>query len=212
MSPYETLGVPSDASQDEIKRAYRRKVSANHPDRGALAGSESMAEINRAYEVLSDPERRKRFDAGENLDEKSLEVEARDMLLGALAQSIDGVLVLDPIAAVQGVLNALQTGLQQHASTARSTIKRLELLNGRIKVKMGENLAQSMIQQRLSDARKQLQTIERGQKVRALAAVMLLNYSFDAPVTHAQTNPYPSNMSSSGGNAFNAYLGAGFWR
>ena len=46
MNPYETLGVPSDASDADIKRAYRREIRKAHPDRGGT--NEDMAELNRA--------------------------------------------------------------------------------------------------------------------------------------------------------------------
>lgn len=61
---YATLGVARDASQDEIKKAYRRLARKYHPDvsKEADAGKR-MAAINEANEVLSDPEKRKIYDA-----------------------------------------------------------------------------------------------------------------------------------------------------
>jgi len=58
---YETLGVSKDATQAEIKKAYRRKTRENHPDVNDTT-SDDMAAINVAYEVLSDAERRKNYD------------------------------------------------------------------------------------------------------------------------------------------------------
>lgn len=60
---YETLGVPRNASADEIKRAFRRLAMQYHPDRNSEPGAEArFKEINEAYEVLSDPERRSTYD------------------------------------------------------------------------------------------------------------------------------------------------------
>jgi curved DNA-binding protein len=62
---YQTLGVPRDADADAIKRAFRRLAREHHPDVARdKAGAESrFKEINEAYEVLGDPERRRQYDA-----------------------------------------------------------------------------------------------------------------------------------------------------
>jgi curved DNA-binding protein len=64
---YEVLGVPRTATADEIKRAYRKLARKHHPDlqpaHERTAASERFKEINEANEVLSDPEKRARYDA-----------------------------------------------------------------------------------------------------------------------------------------------------
>jgi len=66
---YEILGVDKKASQDEIKKAFRKLAVKYHPDKsqGDKAAEEKFKEINEAYEVLGDPEKRKKYDTlGEN--------------------------------------------------------------------------------------------------------------------------------------------------
>ena len=64
---YEVLGVPRKATAQEIKRAYRQLARKHHPDLQPAAerakAGERFKEINEAYEVLSDPEKRTKYDA-----------------------------------------------------------------------------------------------------------------------------------------------------
>ncbi|KAK0387115.1 hypothetical protein NLU13_5428 [Sarocladium strictum] len=69
---YKVLGVASDADEKQIKSAYRKASKQYHPDKAAKQGiskedaEKKMASINEAYEVLSDPELRARFDSGDD--------------------------------------------------------------------------------------------------------------------------------------------------
>jgi molecular chaperone DnaJ len=63
---YETLGVAKNASEDEIKKAYRKMAMKHHPDRnqgdGAKAAEEKFKEAKEAYEMLSDAQKRQAYD------------------------------------------------------------------------------------------------------------------------------------------------------
>lgn len=63
--PYTVLGVPRSASADDIKKAYRKLAKQYHPDQGSGGNEERFKEISSAYSLLSDTDKRARFDRGE---------------------------------------------------------------------------------------------------------------------------------------------------
>lgn len=73
---YKILGVSKNASDDEIKKAYRKRALSYHPDRHVNATDEEkketekkFKEVGEAYAVLSDPQKKARYDSGQDLDD-----------------------------------------------------------------------------------------------------------------------------------------------
>jgi len=73
-TPYEVLGVKADASADDIRKAYRKLAKEFHPDLnpGKPAAEARFKAVTAAYDILSDPEKRGRYDRGE-IDESGAE-------------------------------------------------------------------------------------------------------------------------------------------
>jgi DnaJ-class molecular chaperone len=65
--PYDVLGVPRTASEAEVKSAFRKLAKKHHPDRNKTdpKAKERFSEVNDAYEIVGDKEKRQKFDAGE---------------------------------------------------------------------------------------------------------------------------------------------------
>src|SRR5690349_20409204 len=61
---YEVMGVPRTATEEEIRQQFRKLARKHHPDvnPGNKSAEEKFKEINEAYEVLSDPDKRRRYD------------------------------------------------------------------------------------------------------------------------------------------------------
>lgn len=70
---YKILGVEKDAGDNEIKKAYRKLAIVHHPDKNPddADAADKFKEIGEAYETLSDPEKRARYDSGEDLIDPS---------------------------------------------------------------------------------------------------------------------------------------------
>lgn len=83
MNYYEELGLARDASADDIKAAYKRLAHETHPDRGGDA--ERFKRVRIAYEVLSDPTRRQRYDEDGFVDPEVIAQILTDM--GALVHA-----------------------------------------------------------------------------------------------------------------------------
>lgn len=73
---YKILGITKTASDDEIRKAYRKRALRHHPDRHSSADEETkkeeekkFKEIGEAYAILSDPKKRDRYDTGQDLEE-----------------------------------------------------------------------------------------------------------------------------------------------
>jgi DnaJ-class molecular chaperone len=73
-NPYETLGVAPSASQDDIRKAYRKAAKETHPDLnpGKPEAEKRFKDINAAYDIVGDADKRKRYDAGD-IDETGAE-------------------------------------------------------------------------------------------------------------------------------------------
>ncbi|TPW28483.1 J domain-containing protein [Martelella alba] len=73
-NPYDVLGVARDASEADIKKAYRKLAKTLHPDLnpGDKKKAEEFSKVTAAYDLLSDPDKRRRYDAGE-IDENQQE-------------------------------------------------------------------------------------------------------------------------------------------
>ncbi|XP_013374741.1 PREDICTED: dnaJ homolog subfamily C member 7 isoform X3 [Chinchilla lanigera] len=76
---YKILGVDKNASEDEIKRAYRKRALMHHPDRHSGASAEvqkeeekKFKEVGEAFTILSDPKKKTRYDSGQDLDEEGM--------------------------------------------------------------------------------------------------------------------------------------------
>lgn len=115
MDPYQELGVPRDASSEDVKRAYRSKRSGAHPDKKKGGSSEKFHAIQKSYDILSDPDRRKRYD--QTGDANAPTADPREVAMGEIASIFLGILDAtdaDHTNIVSLVKQHIQNAIREH--------------------------------------------------------------------------------------------------
>lgn len=172
MSHYETLGIKPDATPDEVKRAYRKKASENHPDRNDGDHSK-MQMINKARDVLIDPRRRAEYDETGNVEgETPIEHRAAH----TLAEFFAAALGADAPNLIIAVREMLKMQADECRRTARGAAgKRAKYLARRekIKTKAGhQNIVHGLIDAAVVDLDAVIVKAEETLEVNALAGKM----------------------------------------
>ena len=139
MNLYQTLGVDPTASQDEIKKAYRRLAQAHHPDKNNKQEAvEEMQNIQRAYDILGDPERRKNYDeTGSTEPGPTPETMAKDglaRLFVDMANNEDAD-TCDFKKAARDKINALIRGVEGNIQNSRRVLINTDKARERLKRK-----------------------------------------------------------------------------
>lgn len=185
MNHYEVLGVKPDATDEEIKRAYRKRAAETHPDKPENKGREDeFKAIAGAYEVLGDAVRRKHYDETGRDEETPVEKEARDLLIKLFREALGSTSEVEVVAfAKTGVSNA-ETNLGKQKTQIEARRKKLEKRRAKVEVAEGEmNLVHGIIDQELNGIEQALAEGERLKGVLKLAKEMLDKYveQRDAP-------------------------------
>jgi curved DNA-binding protein CbpA len=131
MNPYEELGIPPDADEATIKKAYRRAARKAHPDRGG--NDKQMTVVNQAYAILTDPERRERFDKTGRADSQPRppkELRALNDIMGAMMMLLNSTpaVALDSIDLIERVREAMANAKLRKQAEKRQAREVPELL------------------------------------------------------------------------------------
>ena len=122
---YEILGVERTATQDQIKKAYMRKARKAHPDAGGC--KQDFQLIALSYNVLSDPDKRGRFDRGESVDGSDPMKDVLSSLIQeAFGKSEEPMHFIKAEARKQ--IQSMKQGLKQNEDMSRKVRKKLDKL------------------------------------------------------------------------------------
>ena len=190
MNPYEVLGLARTATQAQIKSAYRARAKALHPDAGG--GKESWAELQLAYEVLSDADARAHYDATGTINAPKADNRA-GQIIGLVIAAFDTVMTgaldrnQDP-AAVDFIASMIQNLTAQKTARAPQlkNIARLKAELGKVQKRMkrrkgkkkGDQIG-AFIAARLAQLDVEVARIEDADKLTAEAIELVKDYEFD---------------------------------
>ena len=193
--PYKMLGLKRDATRTQVRRAYLIMAKRHHPDKGG--DPERFNAAKRAYDILSDPARRKKFDEAGDAEEPR-----HDNPLGPVMGVIAGVLdeVLDALGdtppssidLIQAIMVRIVSHLQQDEVALvgiRESLARLKAAQGRFDAgPSGQNIMEGLLGAKI---RKQEAFIERALAAaeigkKALELLKEYKFRFDRPLPAPQ--------------------------
>lgn len=162
MNLYEILGVEKEATSDEIKKAYRTICKENHPD--LKKGDEKIfIAATRAYEVLMDPEKRKKYDeTGDTPDEQSVFEEARSQLTGLYQHVITTVQNLtyrNIVAEMKKILAEKKRGAERELQELETEKERLDKI--KIRITGPDNIFERTAQALIDMVMKKIRAVKR---------------------------------------------------
>ena len=195
MSHYETIGVHETATSEEIKKAYRERSKELHPYAND-GNDKGFAKLAKAYEVLSDPERRKKYDET-GIDTENNEAEQVNSIMAGLTLAF---LEHAPSVKTESLTDFVKKQVKEQLGNAKSAVTKLEkeidraenAKNRIVRKELGHNLILSVFENKISEARTNI--------VRHNEAVLLFDkvleeiesYSYLVDVEEKQNDRYSS--------------------
>lgn len=154
---YKILGISKKATAEEIKKAYREKAKELHPDKGG--DEEDFKELNEAYEILSDEEKRAVYDLTKDKKEskKALDTLAIDFLKGIFVSELNKLSNDDLLR--KSILLTVRFKIEESVKESERNIKfymerkaNLEILKKRVKIKKrkGYNSFREVVEEEIS--------------------------------------------------------------
>jgi len=191
MNPYTELDVPVDVSLETIKQRYRTLAQMHHPDKGG--DEELFKRIKLAYEILSDPVRRKQYDITGETTTTNAKDEAVANLVQILLHVVPNFNVDqdDLIHIAEMETRTMLDLVNKDIGVTERYILNLEKVLSKLRIKTeGENLLSSFIANQVNQKRQELVTFQHRVQVCNLMLEILKDYEyglrnliFEAPPT-----------------------------
>ena len=179
MNPYTELDVPVDASLETIKQRYRTLAQMHHPDKGG--DEELFKRIKLAYEILSDPVRRKQYDITGETTTTNAKDEAVANLVQILLHVVPNFNVDqdDLIHIAEMETRAMLDLVNKDIGVTERYIVNLEKVSNKLRIKTeGENILNSFVINQIKQRKQELETFQRRVQVCNLMLEILKDYEY----------------------------------
>jgi len=179
MNPYTELDVPVDASLETIKQRYRTLAQMHHPDKGG--DEELFKRIKLAYEILSDPVRRKQYD----ITGETTTTNAKDEAIANIVQILLHVVPSfdveqdDLIQIAEIETRTMLELIHKDAGVTERYIINLEKVSSKLRIKTSsENILNTFILHQIQQRKQELETFQRRVQVCNLMLEILKDYEY----------------------------------
>lgn len=200
-SLYDILGVPENADDEAIRKAYRRKAQKVHPDKED-GDTEEFQRLVKAYETLMDSTRRKIYDeTGEVVGSTENNNAALREMLAILFMLVDGICDLEHENLIEEAKKVVQHGMNKGRNKKEEQLERIESRNtviGRLSHKGGDSTVVEALASDILRIQEAIKKIDASIKIGEDMMVMLSEYEYrtDAKPPAAwktmDNNPIPS--------------------
>lgn len=196
MSLYDAIGVPKDASEDEIRKAYKRRASELHPDR-QNGDTGKFMQLSKAYRVLMDKDRRRHYDqTGDDEEGDVFAKRARSEIYHLVKAAVDHVDVEreDVLELVHASIDAGLIDISKKISSSNARIKKLESVLRRLKLKRGEEDFLALgLREEISEERERIGQCEFDRKVADAMRKILDGYTYERDITSSWDRTLPGS-------------------
>ena len=179
MNPYTELDVPVDASLETIKQRYRTLAQMHHPDKGG--DEEIFKRIKLAYEILSDPVRRKQYDITGETTTTNAKDEAVQNLVQILLHVVPNFNVDqdDLIHIAEMETRSMLNLVNKDIGVTERYIINLEKVSSKLRIKTeGENILNSFVVNQIQQRKQELENFQRRVLVCNLMLEILKDYEY----------------------------------
>lgn len=184
---YSILGVNKDATQEELKKAYRDKSKELHPDKPG-GDKEKMQNIAKAYEILSNPDKRKLYDITGETDKDPIDMQVNDEVVNifmlAISDPNSDIRHENILRKCKGIAYQNITKQRQNILIASRALKLLEEVLKRVSSKDGvPNVIGASVEAEIDSVKGQILVMEESLKLFDLVhkAFDLYSYTTDKP-------------------------------